>query len=62
MQRGQLRDAAVFDQPLDIRHLPGVHQRVDDFPVGGIPADQKSLTWGGVGHVSFYIETNLYRD
>lgn len=42
MQCGDLPHRAIFDQALDVRHFAGVHQRIDHFPVGCIPADQQN--------------------
>ena len=42
-QSGQLRHGAVFDQTPDVGHLAGIEQRMDDFPIGRVPADQEDL-------------------
>ena len=33
--------------------LPGVHERTDDLPVGGIPPDQENLTWS---HLTYPVK------
>ncbi len=42
MQGGDLPGDAVLDQALDVGHFAGVHERMDDLPVGGIPPDQEN--------------------
>src|SRR5271166_4038455 len=46
MQRGDLPRDAVFDQTPDVGHLARVDQRPDDFPIGGVPPDEKNFTPG----------------
>ena len=37
---------AVFDEPLDVGHFAGIHERMDDLPIGRIPSDQQNFTRG----------------
>ena len=46
MQRGNRSRGAIPDEALDIGHFSGVHEGMDDLPVGGIPADQEDLGRG----------------
>jgi hypothetical protein len=46
MQGGDLPGGAVFDEAADVGHFAGIHEGMDDLPVGGIPPDQKDFTWG----------------
>lgn len=49
VQARQVADAALLHQGLQGRHLPGIQQRVNQLPVGGVPADQEDLARQGAG-------------
>ena len=52
IERGEVADHALIHQPLEMGHLARVHQRIDDLPIGRVPADQKDLLRRGVLIVS----------
>ena len=39
----QVADNTAVHQPFQVRHLPGIHERIDHLPVRSVPADQKNL-------------------
>ena len=41
VQRGQVPHYTTVHQFFQSGHMPGIHQRIDHFPVGGIPAYQQ---------------------
>jgi hypothetical protein len=46
-ESGELRHRPAFDEAPDVGHLARVHQRMDDLPVGGVPADEEDFGTGG---------------
>ena len=48
VQRGQRAGGALFQQALQGRHLPGIHQRLDDLPVRAVPTDEEEFGFGAL--------------
>ncbi|MCZ7635809.1 MAG: hypothetical protein M5U12_07045 [Verrucomicrobia bacterium] len=40
LEGGEVGDHAGLDQPGQMRHLAGIQERVDEIPIGTVPADQ----------------------
>src|SRR5579863_9439607 len=49
-QRGEIPHHPVIDKVVERRHEPLIHQGRGDFPVGGVPADQKDFLGKGFWH------------
>ncbi len=50
LESEQITDDATLHQPLEVRHPAGVHQWMDQLPIGCIPPDEEKLLRDGFRH------------
>jgi hypothetical protein len=43
LEGGDVAHDALLKEADEVGHFPGVEQRVDDLPVGGVPADEEDF-------------------
>ena len=49
-QGRQIAHHALADEFFQVRHFAGIQQRGDDFPIGGVPADEQDFMGQRCGH------------
>jgi len=49
LEGGDVAHHALLEEAGEVGHFPGVEQRVDDFPVGGVPTDEQDFAGRGRG-------------
>ena len=43
LERGDVSHHTLLREAGEVGHFPGVEKRVDDLPVGGVPADEEDI-------------------
>jgi len=44
LEGGDIAHHAFFKEAGEVGHFPGIDERVDDFPIGGVPADEEDFS------------------